>query len=55
MWAGNTRAAHLISDDVEAEGLQLATKRRVFMRNEDGTLQPDKVLVSIDLSDFELA
>jgi hypothetical protein len=53
--AGKVRAAHLISDYVDAQGLQFATKRRVFVRNEDGTLQTHKVLVSIDLSEFELA
>jgi hypothetical protein len=36
------------------EGLLFPTRRRVFMRNQDGTLQLDKMPVSIDLSDFEL-
>ena len=53
--AGGARAAHLVSDYVEVQGLRLPTRRRVFMRNEDGTLQRDKTPVSIDLSHFELS
>ena len=40
--AGRGRAAHLISDYVDVQGLRFPTRRRVFMRNEDGTLQFDK-------------
>jgi hypothetical protein len=53
--AGGTRATHLISDYVEVQGLRLPTRRRVFMRNEDGTFASDQILVSADLSDFELS
>ena len=53
--AGRGRAAHLISDYVDVQGLLFPTRRRVFMRNADGTLQFDKMPVSIDLSDFELS
>ena len=53
--AGQVRAAHLISEYVDVQGLKLATKRRVFMRNQDGTLQLDQMIVSIDLSDFRLS
>ena len=52
--AGGTPAAHFVSDYVEVQGLRLPTRRRVFMRNGDGTLAKDRVLVSVDLSDFEL-
>ena len=52
--AGGTRAAHLISDYIEVQGMRLPTRRRVFVRNEDGTLQSDRTLVSVDLSDFKL-
>lgn len=52
--AGRTRAAHLIDDYIDVQGLRFATKRRVHLRNEDGSLQRDKVAVSIDLSDFRL-
>jgi hypothetical protein len=53
--AGQGRAAHLISDYTDVQGLLFPTRRRVFMRNADGTLQFDKMPVSIDLSDFELS
>jgi hypothetical protein len=53
--AGGTRAAHLISDYVDVQGLRLPTRRRVFMRNEDGSFASDRVLVSVDLSDFVLS
>jgi hypothetical protein len=53
--AGRSRAAHLICDYIDVQGLKLATKRRVFIRNRDGSLQLDKVTVSIDLSDFRLS
>jgi hypothetical protein len=52
--AGGTLAAHFASDYIEVQGLRLPTRRRVFMRNGDGTLATDSVLVSVDLSDFEL-
>lgn len=53
--AGSARAAHLISEYVDVQGLQFPTKRRVFMLNEDGTLQLDKMPVSVDLSAFQLS
>lgn len=52
--AGRMRAAHLSSEYIDVQGLKFATKRRVFLRAEDGTLQLDKMPVSIDLSDFQL-
>jgi hypothetical protein len=53
--AGRGRAAHMVSDYVEVQGLLFPTRRRVFMRNDDGTLQLDQMPVSIDLSDFQLS
>lgn len=53
--AGKGRAAHLISDYVDVQGLRLPTQRRVFLRNEDGSLQYNRTVVSIDLSDFQLS
>jgi hypothetical protein len=53
--AGKSRAAHLISEYVDVQGLQFPTKRRVFIRNEDGTPQLDDMPVSADLFDFELS
>jgi hypothetical protein len=52
--AGGTLAAQFVSDYVEVQGLRFPTRRRVFMRNGVGTLATDRVLVSVDLSDFEL-
>jgi hypothetical protein len=52
--AGKSRAGHLISEYVEVQGLKLATKRRVFMRKQDDSLQFDQMPVSIDLSEFRL-
>lgn len=53
--AGNNPAAHLISEYSDVQGLKIPTKRRVFMLNEDGSLQSDRKVVSIDLFDFELS
>jgi hypothetical protein len=52
--AGVRFAARFVSDYVEVQGLRLPARRRVFMRNADGTFATDRVLVSVDLSDFEL-
>jgi len=52
--AGKFRAGHLISEYVDVQGLLFANKRRVFGRNEDGTLQLEKMPVSVDLFDFQL-
>ncbi len=52
--AGGTLAAHFPSDYVEVQGLRLPTRRRAYIRNGDGTIATDRVLVSVDLSDFEL-
>lgn len=51
VWAG-TNAAHMLSDYVEVEGFRLPTKRRVFPRNSDGSLEADVTIVSIDLSNY---
>ena len=53
--AGGTRAAHLMSDYVEVQGLRFPTRRRVHIRNEDGTFQTERTLVSADLSDIQLS
>ena len=53
--AGGTRAAHLISDYVDVQGLRVPTRRRVFVRNEDGTFQSERTLVSADLADIQLS
>ena len=53
--AGKARAAHLVSDYVDVQGLQFPTRRRVFMQKEDGTVDRDRMPVSVDLSQFELS
>lgn len=53
--AGQGAAAHLIGEYVDAQGLRLPTRRRVFLRNADGALEREKPVVTIDLSDFQLS
>ncbi|MBC7898537.1 MAG: hypothetical protein H7070_00665 [Saprospiraceae bacterium] len=53
--AGGASAGHLISDYIDVQGLKFPTRRRVFMRNANGSLQYDKMPVSIDLVDFEIS
>lgn len=53
--AGRTPAAHLISGYVDVQGVSFPTRRRVFLRNADGTLQFDRMAVSIDLSGVALS
>lgn len=52
--AGGSGAAHMLSEYVEVDGLQLPTKRRVFKKAADGSIQLDRVLVSVDLSNYRL-
>lgn len=51
VWAG-TNAAHMLSDYTNVEGFSLPTRRRVFPRNPDGSIQSDINLVSVDLSNY---
>lgn len=53
--AGGFAAIQHISEMVEVDGIMLPTKRRAYRCNEDGRLQPDELMVSIDLSDHRLA
>jgi len=53
--AGNTPAAHYVSDYHDISGIMLPTKRRVFMRQPDNTPALDSVVISIDLSDIRFA
>jgi hypothetical protein len=52
--AGGFAAAQYVSDYVEAQGLRFPTRRRAYLRDEN--LQPlrERLMVSIDLSDFRL-
>ncbi|MBS1755041.1 MAG: hypothetical protein JST34_13440 [Bacteroidetes bacterium] len=52
---GNGRSSHYLYDYQEVNGIKFPTKRRVFARLEDNTsLQPEPLLVSIDVTDIEL-
>jgi hypothetical protein len=53
--AGNTPAAHYVSDYQDVSGIMLPTKRRVFIRQPDNTPVLDSVVISIDLSDIRFA
>jgi hypothetical protein len=51
VWAG-TAAAHYLSDYVEAGGLRLPSRRRVYPREADGSIRRDLETVTIDISDY---
>jgi len=53
--AGNTPAAHYVSDYQDVSGIMLPAKRRVFIRQPDNTPALDSVFLSIDLSDIRFA
>src|SRR5262249_13577412 len=53
--AGNTPAAHYVSDYQEVSGIVVPTKRRVLLRQPHNAPRPDPVLISIDLSDIRFA
>lgn len=50
---GGARSTHMLSDYVQVRGLHFPTRRRIYMRGEDGRPR-DLVTVSIDLSDYKL-
>jgi hypothetical protein len=53
--AGNTPAAHYVSDYKNVSGIMMPTKRRVFARQPDNTPARDTLVISIDLSDIRFA
>lgn len=53
VWAA-TPAAHFLSDYIEVEGLMLPTRRSVYLRNSDGSLQREFNAVTVELSDYHL-
>jgi hypothetical protein len=53
--AGNTPAAHYVSDYRDVSGIMLPTKRRVFIRQPDNTPALDTLVISIDLSEIHFA
>jgi hypothetical protein len=50
--AGGFGAAQLVGDYVEADGVMAPTRRRAFLRGPDGKPVPDRLMVSIDLSEI---
>lgn len=52
--AGGFAAAQLISEFVVVKGLRFPTRRRAYQRGTDLRPKLDHLLVSIDLTDFEL-
>lgn len=53
--AGGFAGAHLVADHVDVDGLKLPTRRRAYQRNDDLSVRPDPLMVSIDLSDFQFS
>jgi hypothetical protein len=53
--AGGFAAAQYAESVVEVDGLRFPTRRRAYMRGPDGAALRDRVMVSIDLSDFRLS
>lgn len=52
VWA-DMNAAHILSEYVDVDGFQMPTRRRVYPRNADGSLQSDCNVVAVDLSNYE--
>ena len=47
-------AAHYCHDHVEFSGLVVPTRRRVFVRHDDGTPATDQMVVELDVASAEL-
>jgi hypothetical protein len=52
--SGGNRVAHYLYDHRTFDGIVFATRRRVYLRNEDGSPQKGLAIISADLSDFHL-
>jgi hypothetical protein len=50
--AGSFSAAHYLYDLADFDGLRYPTRRRVYMRGEDGMPITDKTVVSIDFDGY---
>jgi hypothetical protein len=51
---GGSAAVHYLYDYIEVEGIKVATKRKVYIRNENNTaVVPDPLLVSIEISEIK--
>ncbi|MGF6770567.1 hypothetical protein P3T18_003046 [Paraburkholderia sp. GAS199] len=53
--AGSFAAAQYVSEHVEVDGLKLPTRRRAYLRDDNQRPLPDRLLVSIDLSEIEFS
>lgn len=53
--AGNFAAAQYISDPVDVDGINIPTRRRAYLRDDDLTPMLDTPMVSIDLSGFRFS
>lgn len=53
--AGGFAAAQYVSEYVEAQGFRFPSRRRAYLRGEDRQPLRERVMVSIDLSDFRLS
>jgi hypothetical protein len=50
----NATSSHYLYDYIKVQGINIATKRRVYVRKEDNTaLMPEPVLVSLNLSELK--
>lgn len=52
---GNLPTAHTMTDYKDFDGIKVATRRRAYRRNPDGTADPSLVAVAIDIADLRLA
>jgi hypothetical protein len=52
---GGIPTAHTMSEYRDFGGIKIATRRRAYRRNPDGTTIPDPVVVAIDISDIRLS
>jgi hypothetical protein len=52
--SGGFAAAQYVYDIVDVEGIKFPTKRRAYMRDELGRPTPDRLMVSIDISNLRL-
>lgn len=52
---GNLPTAHIMTDYRDFDGIKIATRRRAYRRNPDGSADPSLVAVAIDIADLRLS
>lgn len=52
---GNLPTAHVMTDYRDFDGIKIATRRRAYRRNPDGTADPSLVAVAIDIAGLRLS